>query len=66
MATEQTQTVWSATYDLLRALQLTTVFGNPGSTEQPLWQTASHKQRGDLRWSICTRPPVLETAWATS
>jgi benzoylformate decarboxylase len=35
MATEQTQTVWSATYDLLRALQLTTVFGNPGSTEQP-------------------------------
>ena len=35
MATEQKQTVWSATYDLLRALQLTTVFGNPGSTEQP-------------------------------
>jgi len=35
MTTEQKQTVWSATYDLLRALQLTTVFGNPGSTEQP-------------------------------
>ena len=35
MATEQTQTVWAATYDLLRALGLTTVFGNPGSTEQP-------------------------------
>src|SRR5271169_957263 len=30
-----TQTVWSATYDLLRSLELTTVFGNPGSTEQP-------------------------------
>jgi benzoylformate decarboxylase len=29
------QTVWSATYDLLRSLELTTVFGNPGSTEQP-------------------------------
>jgi hypothetical protein len=35
MASEKTQTVWAATYDLLRALQLTTVFGNPGSTEQP-------------------------------
>lgn len=30
-----TGTVWAATYDLLRALELTTVFGNPGSTEQP-------------------------------
>ena len=35
MATEKAQTVWAATYDLLRALRLTTVFGNPGSTEQP-------------------------------
>jgi benzoylformate decarboxylase len=35
MATKKTQTVWTATYDLLRALELTTVFGNPGSTEQP-------------------------------
>jgi len=35
MATETEQTVWSATYDLLRALGLTTIFGNPGSTEQP-------------------------------
>jgi benzoylformate decarboxylase len=32
----QTQmTVWDATYNLLRKLGLTTVFGNPGSTEQP-------------------------------
>jgi len=35
MATERKQTVWSATYDLLRALGLTTIFGNPGSTVQP-------------------------------
>ena len=35
MATDQVQTVWAATYDLLRALGLTTIFGNPGSTEQP-------------------------------
>ena len=35
MTTEKTRTVWAATYDLLRALRLTTIFGNPGSTEQP-------------------------------
>jgi benzoylformate decarboxylase len=35
MATVEKQTVWAATYDLLRRLGLTTVFGNPGSTEQP-------------------------------
>ncbi len=28
-------TVHDATYNLLRKLGLTTVFGNPGSTEQP-------------------------------
>ena len=27
-------TVWDVAYDLLRELGLTTVFGNPGSTEQ--------------------------------
>jgi benzoylformate decarboxylase len=32
-AAEQRQTVWAATYDLLRSLKLTTFFGNPGSTE---------------------------------
>jgi benzoylformate decarboxylase len=31
----QRSTVRSVTYDLLRSLGLTTVFGNPGSTEQP-------------------------------
>lgn len=35
--TEQS-TVRSVTYDLLRTLGLTTVFGNPGSTEQPFLQ----------------------------
>ena len=35
MATEKKLTVWDATYDLLRSLGLTTVFGNPGSTEEP-------------------------------
>src|ERR1700690_432326 len=29
-------TVYGATYNLLRKLGLTTIFGNPGSTEQPL------------------------------
>jgi|tagenome__1003787_1003787.scaffolds.fasta_scaffold20990073_4 benzoylformate decarboxylase len=31
----QDQTVQEATYNLLRRLGLTTIFGNPGSTEQP-------------------------------
>jgi benzoylformate decarboxylase len=31
----KTLTVWEATYSLLRKLGLTTIFGNPGSTEQP-------------------------------
>jgi benzoylformate decarboxylase len=35
MATDKNLTVWAATYDLLRSLGLTTIFGNPGSTEQP-------------------------------
>jgi benzoylformate decarboxylase len=32
-AAEQSQTVWAATYELLRSLNLTTFFGNPGSSE---------------------------------
>ena len=31
----ETRSVWAVTYDLLRELGLTTIFGNPGSTEQP-------------------------------
>jgi hypothetical protein len=34
-AAGQAQTVWAATYDLLRSLKLMTFFGNPGSTEEP-------------------------------
>ncbi|HEV2258343.1 MAG TPA: thiamine pyrophosphate-binding protein, partial [Streptosporangiaceae bacterium] len=33
-----TSTVRTVTYDLLRSLGLTTVFGNPGSTEQTFLQ----------------------------
>src|ERR1700721_2713722 len=33
--TDVQMTVWEATYNLLRKLGLTTIFGNPGSTEQP-------------------------------
>src|SRR5258708_17751166 len=32
---KKTLTVYDATYNLLRKLGLTTIFGNPGSTEQP-------------------------------
>ena len=33
-----TLTVRKATFDLLRRLGLTTIFGNPGSTEEPFLQ----------------------------
>ncbi|MGI5517284.1 hypothetical protein [Streptomyces sp. CA-106131] len=42
-------TVRSVTYDLLRALNLTTVFGNPGSTEQPFLQEFPEDFTGFLR-----------------
>src|SRR6201992_3223741 len=35
MAADIEQTAWVASYDLRSTLGLTTVFGNPGSTEQP-------------------------------
>src|ERR1700754_4567659 len=38
MTSHPTTTVRDVTYDLLRAYGLTTVFGNPGSTEQPFLQ----------------------------
>src|SRR6202047_2218498 len=37
---QTTLTVYQATYDLLRKLGLTTIFGNPGSTEQPFLKTS--------------------------
>ncbi|OSC27016.1 hypothetical protein B8W69_15170 [Mycobacterium vulneris] len=39
-------TAWDVTYDLLRSLGLTTVFGNPGPTEQTLTHCA-FRCRGD-------------------
>ena len=36
MATNASETVWHAFYNLLRAYGLKTIFGNPGSTEQPM------------------------------
>src|ERR1700678_977062 len=41
-------TVRSVTYDLLRSLQLTTVFGNPGSTEETFLQEFP----GDFRYVL--------------
>lgn len=41
-------TVRSVTFDLLRSLGLTTVFGNPGSTEQPFLQDFP----GDFRYVL--------------
>jgi len=38
-------TVYDATYNLLRKLGLTTIFGNPGSTEQPFLK--------NLRKAVC-------------
>src|SRR5277367_3058363 len=35
MANDEKQTVWHAFYNLLRAYDMRTMFGNPGSTEQP-------------------------------
>lgn len=32
---QRTDTVRDRTYDLLRAHGMTTIFGNPGSTEEP-------------------------------
>jgi benzoylformate decarboxylase len=36
MATPIGDTVWHAFYNLLRQYNMKTIFGNPGSTEQPM------------------------------
>jgi benzoylformate decarboxylase len=59
VATETTQTVWAATYDLWRTLNLTTVFGNPGSTEQPFLKNFP----ADFQYISCKRP--LSLRWRT-
>ena len=35
--TDRTMTVRAAVLDLLRAFRMTSIFGNPGSTELPLF-----------------------------
>jgi hypothetical protein len=56
------QTVHDVTYDLLRSLGLTTVFGNPGSTEQTFLQRFPDDftyvlalQEASVPWSTFTR-----------
>src|ERR1700760_329530 len=36
MASHEGDTVWHAFYNLLRSYDMKTIFGNPGSTEQPM------------------------------
>src|ERR1700761_4464839 len=36
MASHEGGTVWHAFYNLLRSYDMRTIFGNPGSTEQPM------------------------------
>ncbi len=50
-----TSTVRTVTYDLLRSLGLTTVFGNPGSTEQT-WRHST--QRNSLVIAVDPGPVV--------
>jgi hypothetical protein len=52
-------TVHDATYNLLRKLGLTTIFGNPGSTEQPFLKNFPP----DCTRSAGGRPPWV---WPTA
>jgi len=54
------QTVHEVTYDLLRSLGLTTVFGNPGSTEQTFLQ----RFPDDFTWGVSTSAYQIEGAAA--
>ena len=49
-------TVRSVTFDLVRSLGLTSVFGNPGSTEQPFLQEASVIAMADPFAQVTRRP----------
>jgi hypothetical protein len=57
LATQQTETVWAATYDFLRSLKLTTFFGNPGSTEETLLKNFSSDFQYILGLQEATRAP---------
>jgi hypothetical protein len=71
MPTEKTQTVWTATYDLLRSLKLTTIFGNPGSTEQPFLKNfppplntfLASKRPLLLGWRMDSPKPRADPRW---
>ena len=60
---EVSMTVHEATYHLLRKLGLTTIFGNPGSTEQPFLKnfprtfnmSLAFKKRRLLQWPTVSR-----------
>ena len=61
MSDKKTLTVQDATYNLLRKLGLTTIFGNPGSTEQPFLKNFPPDFEYVL-WFCRRRPPWL---WQT-
>ena len=54
-------TVHDATYKLLRKLGLTTIFGNPGSTEQPFLKNFPPDSN---MYSVCRRR--LSWLWPTA
>ena len=58
---ETQPTVWDVTYNLLRKLGLTTIFGNPGSTEQPFLKTS--RPTSNMYSGCRRRPPWL---WQTA
>jgi thiamine pyrophosphate-dependent acetolactate synthase large subunit-like protein len=55
-------TVREATFDLLRRLRMTTVFGNPGSTELPFLKDFPRARDGPP-WSICTPDQASVMLW---
>ena len=58
-------TVRDATFDLFRARGMTTIFGNPGSTELPMLPTSRRtsptssgsRRRSSSGWPTATRRP---------
>jgi thiamine pyrophosphate-dependent acetolactate synthase large subunit-like protein len=64
-------TVHEATYNLLRALDLTTIFGNPGSTEQPFLKnfrmtfntSLDFRRRRQWRWPMDSHKRRKSLCW---
>lgn len=59
-------TVRSVTYDLLRTLNLSTVFGNPEASVIAMADAFAQVTGRPARWSTCTPRRGWETRWATS